>query len=162
MPARAGMPSRRTLIAGALWATPVIMGLTATPAFAASQPPAPAPPAPPTFSDVFEMAATNDLERRDGSLIAGENQLQVSSGKLRYIGQGTVSGVISLAAPPGMQAVLDYPSGGSFSLASGSIQSFGIRVYYSDWRTIPPGTYTLTATITMPGTTVTYTWTATK
>ena len=31
-----GRPSRRTVVAGVLWATPVVMGLSATPAFAAS------------------------------------------------------------------------------------------------------------------------------
>lgn len=36
LPVEPGLPSRRTVVAGALWATPVVMGLAATPAFAAS------------------------------------------------------------------------------------------------------------------------------
>lgn len=156
------MPSRRTLIAGALWATPVIMGLTATPAFAASEGEAPPAPPPVTFSDFFVMSATNDLERKDATLFVDQNQLQVASAKLKNTSQHTVSGVITLTAPAGMQAVLDQPYGGTFSLASGSIQGLSIRVFYSDWRPLPPRTYTLTATITMSGQAVTYTWAATK
>ena len=142
VPAGAGRPSRRTLLAGAIWATPVIMGLTATPAFAVSGPDEPPPPAP-----------VNEIVVQAYNLWNGNEQGQPgplgwSGGQIRWdwSPSGRTSGTLTYTV------LLTKPNGTTETLKTGAktVTPVGTTpIAELTWGTapLPRGKYTLTVTV---------------
>ena len=128
-------PSRRALIGGALWTTPVILGLTATPAFAASS-----KVVDELQIDPYELSAQGDK---------GTGPLYWAGGHIAWYNTTsaltTVSFVysVTLLKPDGGSETLVPPTAGSFGLG-GSLSIAG-----QSWGTTgsPPGPYTVTLTV---------------
>ena len=128
--------SRRTLVAGAAWSIPVVIGAAAIPAVAASTPE--------SFASYFTW-------RSFGTFTHTSTALKLTNAIVRYIGTAPAVGSFTLATSPaipgGWVANISVPTSASFSLSSQSDLSVTFSLSSATGATIPSGTYTITATV---------------
>lgn len=136
-------PSRRALIGGALWATPVIMGLTATPAFAASVLDIP----------ISELQIDAYDLRNDGDEVT-PGPLYWSGGHIGWwsspsgMTTGTVSYTVTLLKPDGTSETL---ATATTPIVRGQTEIKAITWGTKGAPAIPRGSYTVVLTVTSKG-----------